>query len=537
MDDFIGEAGPLAWLSGDRTVHVGDLTDGCVFTHRLTDAERTSGQLDVGFDLAGFARHGQLALPEGEPLEVMIDDGGRLGWRGPAGWLERFEADTVVAVRVSGTGVVTLEPVVTELDPDDLPARLRAVYDAEVAEPWLPVPAEDLVLGLQLEDRSTFAQPRPPLCELVVAAGLERRGEVVAHDDTVWHSQIRTGRLSRVLDMTENDTATARTVLRVLDVADVVAGVDPAAIPDLDGPIDAAGLRAALGDLTDGEVLSAVATELFDGPESDVEMRAERFVAELVAAARVPREVGVARFLAAVGAERNGDLDGAEGHLRAGHDTDPDFGPLVDRLAWYASDRGDAAQAARLWRRLPPSAGRDQALGVVAPFASPAGERQGRNQPCWCGSGRKYKQCHLGSTARAPLPERVGWLCRKAVTFLERCGGAAQADVYDIAAARAVDPADPDSLSETFEDPIVMDLALTEGGWFETFLAERGSLLPDDEALLARSWLLVPRTVYEVGQVRPGDGLVVRDLRSGEEIDVRERTFSRQARPGALVCA
>jgi len=25
--------------------------------------------------------------------------------------------------------------------------------------------------------------------------------------------------------------------------------------------------------------------------------------------------------------------------------------------------------------------------------ASP--EKPGRNEPCWCGSGRKYKKCHL----------------------------------------------------------------------------------------------------------------------------------------------
>src|SRR5262249_8248534 len=24
----------------------------------------------------------------------------------------------------------------------------------------------------------------------------------------------------------------------------------------------------------------------------------------------------------------------------------------------------------------------------------------GRNEPCWCGSGKKYKQCHLGKDAR-----------------------------------------------------------------------------------------------------------------------------------------
>ena len=33
-----------------------------------------------------------------------------------------------------------------------------------------------------------------------------------------------------------------------------------------------------------------------------------------------------------------------------------------------------------------------------APQAPPPEARQlGRNQPCWCGSGEKYKSCHLES--------------------------------------------------------------------------------------------------------------------------------------------
>jgi preprotein translocase subunit SecA len=32
--------------------------------------------------------------------------------------------------------------------------------------------------------------------------------------------------------------------------------------------------------------------------------------------------------------------------------------------------------------------------GAVRPGYSPAGVRMGRNDPCWCGSGRKYKRCH-----------------------------------------------------------------------------------------------------------------------------------------------
>lgn len=68
----------------------------------------------------------------------------------------------------------------------------------------------------------------------------------------------------------------------------------------------------------------------------------------------------------------------------------------------------------------------------------------------------------------------MGWLCRKAVAFLERRGPTARADVLNIAYARAVDPHDQDSVVAAFDDPIVMDLALTEGGWFEQFLDERG---------------------------------------------------------------
>jgi hypothetical protein len=29
-----------------------------------------------------------------------------------------------------------------------------------------------------------------------------------------------------------------------------------------------------------------------------------------------------------------------------------------------------------------------------------AGQKLGRNDPCWCGSGKKYKKCHLGKDGR-----------------------------------------------------------------------------------------------------------------------------------------
>ncbi len=86
------------------------------------------------------------------------------------------------------------------------------------------------------------------------------------------------------------------------------------------------------------------------------------------------------------------------------------------------------------------------------------------------------------------------------------------------------------------DDPIVLDTVLTEGGWFERFLADRGPLLPEDEAALAATWVPVRRTVFQVTAVRPAERLTVRDLRSDERFDVRERIFSRQAQTGQMVC-
>jgi hypothetical protein len=32
--------------------------------------------------------------------------------------------------------------------------------------------------------------------------------------------------------------------------------------------------------------------------------------------------------------------------------------------------------------------------GAVRPGYSPSGKRMGRNDHCWCGTGKKYKKCH-----------------------------------------------------------------------------------------------------------------------------------------------
>lgn len=518
-DHVIGPDGALEMLAGDRVLHVESLTNGIVLTHPLSGEERRSGVLDIGVDLAGFWRWDQLRLPAGDALDVV--DG---NWVGPDGWLSDYPDGAVLAVRVDA-GLVTI----TVLDPappapDELVTRLRTVYDDEIAEPGLPVTAEELVLGILLDHRIAFAEPTAPLTELLDAAGLQTRGIRVAHDQSIWDNAQRLERAHRVFDeLGAGDRA--RAALRALGLID-------------DGVPDRSAAREVLDLLYHPAVLEVVPTELL-GRHDDPELLAATgsLVERLLAAAGKPAHQAVAHWLAALVAERRGQVVEAESHLRMAVRADPGWPCAADRLAWYTSDRGNAAEALRIWRGLGLTAAVSDDVRTLTELAAPDIPAPGRNQPCWCGSGRKFKVCHLGRPAHAGLPDRVGWLCRKASAYLERRGGAPREVIFEHAAARAVDPDDDDSLHEALADPMVIDVVLHEGGWFERFIADRGPLLPDDEALLARAWTLVDRTVYEVVESRPGTGITVRDLRTGDVLEVRERSFSRQARRGALVCA
>lgn len=518
-DYIIGPDGPLEMIAGDRVLHVESLTDGIVLTHRLSAAERMFGMLDIGVDLAGFWRHDELRLGSGDELDV--GDG---GWVGPDGWLAGYPDGAVLAVRVGG-GVVTI--IVLDAAPpvaSELVAQLRTVYDDEVAEPWLPITVEELVLGVLLDHHAALAEPTAPLTELLDAAGLQIRGLRVAHEQSVWDNAARAERTYRVFDELGpgNQGRAANRALSLID-----GGVQ-----------DRSAAREVLDLLHDPEILEVVPNELL-GSDDDPDLLAAtgELVERLLAAATKPAHQAVAHWLAAVVAERRGQVLDGESHVRMAVRADPGWPCAADRLAWYTSDRGDAIEALAIWRGLGATVAISDDVRTLEELAAPDGPKLGRNQPCWCGSGRKFKACHLGRPARIELPDRVGWLCRKAAAYLERRGGAPREVVFEHAAVRAVDPYDDDALHDALADPIVIDVVLHESGWFDRFLADRGPLLPDDEALLARAWTLVQRSVYEVLESRPGTGITMRDLRTGDVLDVRERSVSREARRGALVCA
>jgi hypothetical protein len=524
LDHLVDMEPSMIMLPPDLIVHLPTLLSGATLTHRLTESECSRRWLATGADLAPLLCWSEpLLLADGSEVEIDAVTSHEGILEGAPGWLEGFEPGTTIGFRIEGN-TVSLAPVGDPGPPDpEVVEAARAAYDREVAEPWLPVWAEEIVAGMLLDHPGILSAPTVPLSELLARAGLEQRGVEFAHEESVWRRAHSLDRIHRLYDRLSDhdDRLRAGRVIGLLDAEERSSET----------------MREALSTLRDPRLLSVLTDELLDFDDDDEQCdEVAEFAEALLASARRPADGAPARWLLAVVSERRGDPLAGQAQLDLAVRADPDFAPAIDRLAWYLSDRGDAVGAARLWRRLGLDEDDSVDLREIAAFAQSGPSSTGRNEPCWCGSGRKFKHCHLGEPPTFPLPQRVGWLCWKAVAYLERRGGETYGDVYQHAVMRADGDDSHAALDRAFSDPLVMDVVLHEGGWFDRFLAERGALLPDDEAMLAAAWTLIDRTLYEVVESRPGEGMVVRDLRTADLVEVRERTFSRQARTGQVFC-
>ena len=164
--------------------------------------------------------------------------------------------------------------------------------------------------------------------------------------------------------------------------------------------------------------------------------------------------------------------------------------------------------------------------------AEPFRPRAGRNEPCPCGSGRKYKKCHLPADdaehaslqATAPthaLDERlVNRLCRFA---LREFGEAWEDHEHDFA--------DPDEAIQLARPWSVYCFEVDGRTVVDAYLDARGRHCSREE----RRWLDAQRaawlSVWEVEAVDPGKTLTLHDLLSGERRTVRETRGSKTLVP------
>ncbi len=560
---------PARQLVDDRWVWLPTVLAGRVFTHRLGADEAAHDVLTVTPDLdpiTALCEHEQyrrladgsavrvvlaafddeLLEQRGIPAEVIDPLGALLLEPGTLGALGVAEGD-LVGVRLTARGLVVerVSALPHSLDVcAAVGARLAATLDADE-----PVYFDAAVWTACVAEPAVFTEPLPPLCEIVDDYGLAHRGEWLAPDGfdfDRWRFERGCAALAERHDLDPDDALALYTLVKLYDqmsllLIDAAEADEPleealaaagegATGPEVDQFVDLVGeLGAGLADPLLAELLLAETVGTGRAGAAALGMFAE------VLEPKVPRAARVAfRWLRAVALERIGDIEAAERELLAAESMDPEWPlPLFD-LARIASDRGDVERGLALLRRA--GAGPDHPrVELLEPYRAEPRRDLGRNQLCWCGSGRKYKKCHLGRE-QLPLAERVGWLYAKAGQHALLTGWNDLLAEAGYERCRYADD-DPDALAAALADPLVLDAVLFEGGAFAEFLQMRGSLLPDDERLLAEQWLLVDRSVFEVEQVHRGQGVTVRDVRTGDTHEVRERAASRQLKPGQLVCA
>jgi hypothetical protein len=172
--------------------------------------------------------------------------------------------------------------------------------------------------------------------------------------------------------------------------------------------------------------------------------------------------------------------------------------------------------------------------------------KPGRNEPCYCGSGKKYKKCHL-KIDQAEQREQRAW--REAGRFLHRdlikhardeqfAEPFAKAlplywdELYDI------DTAEEMSVDEAirFFDWFAFDYEPAEGPrLIEIYHAEKWPDLSSHQQAVLDDWLKVgPASAYELVSY-DGQMLHLREFVTGEEFDVFEGTGRGNVEIGELI--
>lgn len=182
-------------------------------------------------------------------------------------------------------------------------------------------------------------------------------------------------------------------------------------------------------------------------------------------------------------------------------------------------------------------------------------ERIGRNDPCPCGSGRKYKRCCLQSES-APAPEDTPWQRqREASDHLtgdmlkfgrRRFEGQLLEAWLDFNQTLFPKPLDelgaereifyPYFLFDWDPDrsPLRRGRRPKAGIVARAFMEEKAKRLSDLELLILEQSIVQPLSFYEVIDCSPGHGMMLRDVLMGGETFVEEHSGSQYACRGDL---
>ena len=539
LDGVLDGRGRFITLDDERWIDLHALLEGRCFTHELSAAEVAAAVIPLrpDIDIATLPFMEPIPFVEGAEGEIVFDEdlkdipsqladalqGG--GLRGPEGWLEDAGEGTVVGVWFDDGALAC-----RDADPDAAltqPAAeaLSRTFADLIEHDDDPVDLIELMLTWLLADVDALRTPHEPVSVLFEAAGLESRGDFVGRAGSGWltpHQQMRIEERVLNKDVYGFDECCH-------DALDLVNGVFHGAIRD------AAPRDTALA-LSHGSVAEAFVTSLIGRAGHHLDDMAKQIVGfadELVVSSRGAEAAGPL-YVQSVGFDCLGQVVEAEDAVRAALRAEPAHRAAGEAMAGYLEDRGDAVRALDHLRR---SGVRDDDPQMVrlATVVAHAGPTVRRNDPCPCGSGKKFKACCIDKPT-VPAELQFRWLYEKAIAFVmhpARSGG----PVHLAAHALEQEGAEESAASRAASDHRFAELSLFDEGQLERFLDEREPLLPAAEVAIAEAWLDLKLGLYEVTEVRPSEGMALRDTRSGETWWALGSTPEAQVAVGELIVA
>jgi hypothetical protein len=167
----------------------------------------------------------------------------------------------------------------------------------------------------------------------------------------------------------------------------------------------------------------------------------------------------------------------------------------------------------------------------------PAPPPPGRNEPCWCGSGKKYKKCHLAADEEEARERRMDAESEPPAASLQ---GKVLNDVMlasgewhrksDLRTAARLyfetdEPVEQeDEVAARFTEWVLLDYrdARTGQTAVENYLRTRSGKLTDIEREMLESLRDARYSVYRVTRTEPASGVHLHDLCTGTELFVHE---------------
>ena len=171
----------------------------------------------------------------------------------------------------------------------------------------------------------------------------------------------------------------------------------------------------------------------------------------------------------------------------------------------------------------------------------PPAAKPGRNDPCWCGSGKKYKKCHLEAEERhsgaEPEAERPAGdalfaslyrdVMESSKDWRTRADFERATRLFFDTGPEDTDPDDPQMPG--FFEWYLFDYRPPETGrtLVEEYIRRRGAGIPERKQAMLQSWRAARIRLCEVERVEPGKGIEVRDLLDGDRFFVGDVSSSR----------